>query len=102
EEVADQVGVNVFGPPAHVLLFKARDSFADGGFDFALCFHGDLAGVSILPRRPAWTNTRTATARAASRQSSYDTSSEQQFTCFPGPQPYTSTKKRRPIDASQS
>ena len=45
EKVADQVGVNVLGPPAHVFLFKARHPFADGGFDFSLCFHGDLERV---------------------------------------------------------
>ncbi len=42
EEITDQVGVNVPGPPAHVLLFKASDDFANGGFDLALGFHRDL------------------------------------------------------------
>ena len=42
EEVTDQVGVDVLGAAAHVILFKARDPFADVGFDFSLCFHGDL------------------------------------------------------------
>jgi hypothetical protein len=45
EQITDQVGVDVLGAAAHVFLFKARDPFADGRFDFALCFHGDLAGA---------------------------------------------------------
>jgi hypothetical protein len=42
EEVDDRVGVDVLGPPAHVLLLEARDPLADGGLDLPLRFHGDL------------------------------------------------------------
>jgi hypothetical protein len=42
EKVTDQVGVNVLGSPAHLILFKTADSVADGGFDFSLALHGDL------------------------------------------------------------
>ena len=42
EQIADQMGVNILGAPAHVFLFEAADPFADGGFDFSLCFHGGL------------------------------------------------------------
>ena len=38
EEIAEQVGANVLRSPAHVVLLKATDSFADGGFDFSLGF----------------------------------------------------------------
>ena len=51
EEIAEQVGVNVLGAPAHVVLLKATNSFTNGGFDFSLCFHGDLRPSSSL----AWT-----------------------------------------------
>ena len=36
EQIADQVGVDVFGSPAHVFLLEATDPVADGGFDFSL------------------------------------------------------------------
>jgi hypothetical protein len=39
---------DVLGPAAHVFLFEATHSFADGSFDFPLCFHGDL-GVFPSP-----------------------------------------------------
>ena len=41
EEIAQQVSVNVFGPPAHVILPEATDSLADGSFDLSPCFHGN-------------------------------------------------------------
>src|SRR6266851_1989662 len=47
------MGVNVLGPSSHVILFEATDPFADGGFDFSLCFHGGLERVPILGQRPA-------------------------------------------------
>ena len=40
EEIAEQVGINVLGPPAHVVLLKATDSFTNGGLDFSLGSHG--------------------------------------------------------------
>src|SRR3989304_5499225 len=43
EKIADQVSVNILGPPTHVILFKAGDSFAHGRFDFSLCLHTHLA-----------------------------------------------------------
>jgi hypothetical protein len=33
------VGVNIFRTPADVLLFNCGHPYADGGFDFTLCFH---------------------------------------------------------------
>src|SRR5713226_7900722 len=41
QEVAEQVRVDVFGSPAHVILLKATDSLANGSFDFALSFHNN-------------------------------------------------------------
>jgi hypothetical protein len=40
EEIPQQMGVDVLGPPAHVILLEAADSFADGGFDLSLGSHG--------------------------------------------------------------
>ena len=39
EQIADQVGADVLGSPAHVVLLEAADPFANGGFDFSLRFH---------------------------------------------------------------
>jgi len=39
EEIAEQVGVNVLWPSAHVLLLKMTNALADGGLDFSLGFH---------------------------------------------------------------
>ena len=39
EKIAEQVGVDVLGAPAHVILLEATDSFADGGFDLSVGFH---------------------------------------------------------------
>ena len=39
EQVADQVGVDVLGSPAHVFLLETADPFADGRLDFSLRFH---------------------------------------------------------------
>ena len=33
EEITDQMGANVPGPPAEVVVMKASDEFANGGFD---------------------------------------------------------------------
>ena len=52
EQIADQVGVDVLGSPAHVFLLEAADPFADGGFDFSLRFHSDLERVLSLLERP--------------------------------------------------
>jgi hypothetical protein len=38
QEVAEQVGADVLGPPAHVFLFEAAHPFADGGFDLPCVF----------------------------------------------------------------
>ena len=35
EQIADQVGVDVLGAAAHVLLLKAAHALADGGFNFS-------------------------------------------------------------------
>jgi hypothetical protein len=41
EEIAEQVGVNVLGASAHVILLEAADSLADGSFDLSLASHGN-------------------------------------------------------------
>jgi hypothetical protein len=41
EEIAEQVGVNVLGASAHVVLLEATHSFTNGGFNFSLGFHSD-------------------------------------------------------------
>jgi len=51
EKLADEVGVDVLGPPAHVLLFKAADPCTDGGFDLSLRFHNDLERARIPRQR---------------------------------------------------
>src|SRR5687768_13095883 len=43
EKIADQVSVNIPGASTHVLLLKARDSFAHCSFDFSLRLHTHLA-----------------------------------------------------------
>jgi hypothetical protein len=48
EQVADEMGADILGSPAHLVLLKVADAFADSGFDFTLGFHDDLA-VSPLP-----------------------------------------------------
>jgi hypothetical protein len=50
EQVADQVGVDVLGPPAHVVLLEARDPFADGRFDLSQRFHGVLDSPEVWRR----------------------------------------------------
>jgi hypothetical protein len=40
EEIPEQVGVDVLGATAHVILLKAADSLADGGFDLSMASHG--------------------------------------------------------------
>jgi hypothetical protein len=40
EEIAEQVGVDVLGATAHVILLEAADSFANAGFDLSLGSHG--------------------------------------------------------------
>ena len=47
EEVAEQVGMDVLGSPAHVLLLEAAHAVANGGLDFSLRFHSDLLGIMI-------------------------------------------------------
>ncbi len=42
QEIAKQVGVNVLGSAAHVLLLEASDRFTDGGLDLSLRLHGGL------------------------------------------------------------
>jgi hypothetical protein len=41
QEDVDQVRVDVLGSPAHVILFKATDSFANRGFNLSLSFHSN-------------------------------------------------------------
>src|SRR5205814_1594757 len=50
EQIADQVGVNIFGPPAHVFLLEASHPVADGGLNFALGFHADIEWLTWRPR----------------------------------------------------
>ena len=38
QEIADQMRMKVLGTAAHEFLLKARNSFADGSFDFPLRF----------------------------------------------------------------
>ena len=39
EEIAEQVGVDVIGASAHVIVLEATDCFADGGLDLSVGFH---------------------------------------------------------------
>ena len=39
DEIVDEVGVDVLGAAAHVLLFEAAHAFGDGALDFALGHH---------------------------------------------------------------
>ena len=56
EEITEQVGVDVLGSPAHVLLLKATNSFTNGRFDFSLGSHqstnlrraGDIGRLGAL------------------------------------------------------
>jgi len=41
EEFTQQVGVNVLGSPAHVVLLKLTDSFTNSGFEFSQGLHSD-------------------------------------------------------------
>ena len=40
-KIPEQVGVDVLGAPAHVILLEATDSLADGSFDLSLGSHGN-------------------------------------------------------------
>jgi hypothetical protein len=75
EEILEQVGLNVLGSPAHVILFEATDPRADGGFDFSLALHDDPTPFA----RPKSARVKTAVAN-------YDTYSDllRQSTCFDG------------------
>ena len=42
DEITDQMGVEVLRPPPHIILFKVAYPLANGSFDFAPCFNGDL------------------------------------------------------------
>ena len=61
DEIADQVGVNLFGTPSPIFLFKSTDSIADGGLDLSLGFHhaGDSEMVAMIcsnfPKSPGLT-----------------------------------------------
>ena len=46
EEIADQMGVNVFWTSTHVFLLEVTHPFTDSAFDFTLRFHSALACVS--------------------------------------------------------
>lgn len=52
-EIAYEVGMDVFRTASHVVLLKTAHSVADGGFDFALSLHRSLARVSTAFRQPA-------------------------------------------------
>jgi hypothetical protein len=47
QEITDQVGVYVLGPPADVFLFEAGHPVADGSLDFALGLHGSQPEVQL-------------------------------------------------------
>jgi len=47
EKIANEVGVDLLGAAAHVLLFEAADPFADCGLDLALCLHGHRECTAI-------------------------------------------------------
>jgi hypothetical protein len=54
EEIPEQVGIDVLGPPAHVVLLEAADSFTNRGFDFSLRLHrtppdGGIAKQTFSP-----------------------------------------------------
>jgi len=51
DQVADQMGVDLLGTAAHILLFEAVDPLADSGFDLALCLHAHLKRVATVPVR---------------------------------------------------
>ena len=55
EKFTDQIRVDILGPATHVILFKARDSFAYSGFDFPECLHMHFARApnSDFTYRPA-------------------------------------------------
>src|SRR5689334_22609053 len=42
DQVADQVGMDVFGPPSHELLLESSHAVADGRFDLSLRVHSAL------------------------------------------------------------
>ena len=48
EQITDQVGVDVLGAAAHVILFEVAHPFANGGFDFALGFHATLRRAIVF------------------------------------------------------
>jgi hypothetical protein len=43
EEIAEQVGVEVLGASAHVILLETANPFADSGFDLSPDSHGDFS-----------------------------------------------------------
>ena len=47
EEITQQVGVNVLGPPTHVVLLKTTNSFTNSGFEFSQCSHFDFSPAAI-------------------------------------------------------
>src|ERR1019366_9171667 len=49
EKVTDQVGVDVFRTPAHVVPFKAAHPSANGRFDFSLRSHAKSPTLSSSP-----------------------------------------------------
>ncbi len=49
QKVADEMGVDVLGATAHIILLKAADPFADSRFDLALRLHAGLGLKRCLP-----------------------------------------------------
>ena len=43
EEIPEQVGMDVLGAPAHVILLEATHPFTNSGFDLSLGPHGDFS-----------------------------------------------------------
>ena len=51
EEITEQVGVNVLGTPAHIVLLKATNSFANSSFEFSQCSHSKPPCYQGIPKR---------------------------------------------------
>src|SRR5262249_20202319 len=82
EEIAEQVGADVLGPAAHVILLEAGDALGDGGFDFSLRLHGKLA------RGRFSSNPANVRARVTGRTSLMISPRRPDSTCFPRARPY--------------
>jgi hypothetical protein len=66
EEIAEQVGVNILGAAAHIVLLEARDSLTNGGFGFS-----DRSLLDSSPRRSRAMSGPTAIWRTASNRATF-------------------------------